>query len=395
MENNTTTYNKSLYHWQGNNNLLNTIEEFNDQKNKIVRFLDTQFHNKKLNIFIGSGCSTPSVPLMGKTIKSILSKEENIEIKNEIQKYIDISNEELPKNEELNIDNFGDIEGFLTWLGKGIDFEKDKTLKDKYKKIYDSLKMQFIATMPKANNEKYSDNETTSHYWDFYKYIFQKRKEDFPKLNVFTTNYDLYTEYTFENHNIHYTTGFNMGLNQNFNINNFNYRIVDSRERYKDKWQPTSKEANLYKLHGSINWIQKNGILLQSDNPNEDIESVIVYPTVLKHQETTQTPYAELFREFSIQLQKPNSTLIVLGYGFGDGHINNIISQNLSNSDFTLIVFGDIEEKGLKKFKDFNNKNINFHIIGGITCISKKAHFFSEIIKHFCTNNHLKGECNE
>ena len=40
----------------------------------------------------------------------------------------------------------------------------------------------------------------------------------------------------------------------------------------------------------------------------------------------------------SIKLQSSNTTLIILGYGFGDEHINNLIAQSLINEDFNLII---------------------------------------------------------
>lgn len=132
-------------------------------------------------------------------------------------------------------------------------------------------------------------------------------------------------------------------------------------------------------MHGSINWIEKENNIVQTP---EGKDNVIIYPTILKHQETAQTPYSELFRELSIQLQKPNSTLVTFGYGFGDDHINNIIFQNLANQDFTLIAFGDIGENKLKMIQEHHKKNQNFHIIGG-KINDSKAHYFEYIINNF------------
>ena len=72
---------------------------------------------------------------------------------------------------------------------------------------------------------------------------------------------------------------------------------------------------------------------------------------MLKHKQTAQAPYSELFREFANILQVPNTTLIVMGYGFPDEHINNIISQNLKNQDFNLIV---LVIKQRKKWVNFS-----------------------------------------
>lgn len=385
-ENKVTT---KLYHYKGMVNELKNIQVIDKQIYKVRTFLSNQLQNRNLNIFIEWGCSIPAINLMGVTIQNIINEENNNFIKIKIKDYIELKNKEL--SNKLNLESFSDIEGFLTWLNKGIDFENNENAKKEYKETYNSLKKQFIQTIPKFNDEKYNNNNhcnTINYYMDFYSYIFAKRKKDFPKLNVFTTNYDLFNEYAFENLKINYTTGFDTGLNQYFNINQFNYRLVDSRERYKDRWQPTSKEANLYKLHGSINWVQnKDDKLVQNNKSNNSVENVIIYPTVLKHQETMLSPYSELFRELSIQLQKPNSTLIVIGYGFGDDHINNIISQNLTNEDFTLIILGDIEESMLKKFRGNKPPN-NLHIIGGIISTESKAHHFSRIVEFLCYNKY-------
>ena len=102
---------------------------------------------------------------------------------------------------------------------------------------------------------------------------------------------------------------------------------------------------------------------------------------MLKHRQTAQAPYSELFREFANVLQVPNTVLIVMGYGFPDEHINNIISQNLKHQDFTLIVFGNKSEDNMKKFFDEFKTQDGFHLIGGDTsCNGAKAHYFNYIV---------------
>jgi hypothetical protein len=41
--------------------------------------------------------------------------------------------------------------------------------------------------------------------------------------------------------------------------------------------------------------------------------------------ETAFYPYADLFRDFSASLCRPNSSLVTCGYGFGDDHVNRAI----------------------------------------------------------------------
>lgn len=367
-----------LYHFQSTSDNIKDIEEIDEQIHQIGIFLKESLRAKNLAIFIGSGCSTPEIPMMGVTMTKILSKPENTDILEIVRKYIGANETE----------NFKDIEGLLNWLQNGINFERDRTTRKDLMLIFNKIKEQFIESIPKWGNEKYINSTTIDTYTKFYKYIFDSRSIENSKLAIFTTNYDLFNEFALENNNFSYTSGFTTDLKQAFDINQFKYRVVDDTERYKDKWQPVKKEANIYKLHGSINWSQNDhGTLCQN---NTATENIVIYPTMLKHQETAQSPYSELFREFSTVLQKQNTTLIVMGYGFPDEHINNIISQNLQNQDFNLIILGDIFEDKMKEFyQKFKNK-INLHIIGGQIDSSIKGHYFDVIVKKYLSHDKME-----
>lgn len=363
--------NTGLYHFQGLNNHLDGIVEIKEQTQKIGIFLKESLRASNLAIFIGSGCSTPAIPMMGVTMKEILSKPENEDIVAKVKEYL----------EKDEIDGFNDIEGLLNWLQNGMSFERDMTVKEKLALLFEKIKKDFIATIPRLEDEKYRNSLSIDLYTQFYKFIFNYRSLESSKLAVFTTNYDLFNEFALENNSFSYTTGFTTELRQAFDINRFKYRVVDDTERYKDRWQPVKKEVNLYKIHGSINWSQDTqGMLCQN---NSATDNIVIYPTMLKHQETAQTPYSELFREFTTTLQKPNTTLIVIGYGFPDEHINNIISQNLQNQDFNLIIFGDTEEVNMKEFYEKYNKQRNVHFIGGKLEDGRKGHYFDVITNEY------------
>lgn len=112
----------------------------------------------------------------------------------------------------------------------------------------------------------------------------------------------------------------------------------------------------------------------------------MIYPSYVKHDITNQTPYSELFRELTLNLQKPNSVLIVLGFGFPDEHINQLIEQALNNEDFILLIFGDDEEGKLNSFYNRNKMKPNIHLIGGNYQKEKnkgKLHYFENSIQEF------------
>lgn len=411
-----------IYHYENNEDILEGLDE-NQQIIKLKEFINKHFVSKNLVIFIGSGCSSGAIPLMSKTMSDILEKHKNVYKKvkefinakdldyltkglqsckkwladDESKKVDDLLKEIKSRNgtiakflngqpneykdliEKHIYKSFSDIENLLNWLQSGLSFQPNN---NNLKEVIRTLKSEFLKTIPALDDEKYKDNETINTYNKFYQSVFKYRTELSNKINIVTTNYDLFNEYSLESNRIVYSTGFENNLYRNFNVNSFKQRVVDDTNRYKDVWQPTSKEANLLKIHGSINWTSdESGQLIQKDLFKQSDEEIIIYPTMLKHRQTAQAPYSELFREFANVLQVPNTVLIVMGYGFPDEHINNIISQNLKHQDFTLIVFGNESEDNMKKFFDEFKTQDGFHLIGGDTsCDGVKAHYFNYIV---------------
>lgn len=418
-----------IYHYENGKDTLDGLNE-EQQKKLLNEFINKRFISKNLVFFIGSGCSSVAIELMSKTMSNIIKNEDDVykkvieflnlksmdylisnlesfkqwlegkkgdndkvklkevekilgsarDVEKTIGEFVEEQSDEVKKFIKENFyKSFSDIESLLNWLQNGLSFNpSDKKLKE----VIKILKTNFLETIPRLNDSKYKDSETLSTYQKFYQSVFNFRGVLSNKVTIVTTNYDLFNEYSLENNRIVYSTGFENNLHRKFDVNLFRSRVVDDTNRYKDVWQPTSKEANLLKIHGSINWTSdEEGQLIQKDNIDKTDGEIVIYPTMLKHKQTAQAPYSELFREFANILQVPNTTLIVMGYGFPDEHINNIISQNLKNQDFNLIVFGDKTEKKMGEFFEDFKKVTGFHLIGGNTSIENvKAHYFNYIV---------------
>ena len=185
----------------------------------------------------------------------------------------------------------------------------------------------------------------------------------------------MFNEKALENLKINYCNGFSGFIERVFEPSIFKQRIVDEENRYKEKWNPLKRYVRLYKIHGSIDWIEKDDKIQQVQEYSGK-ENILIYPTQAKHFETQYTPYSELFREMSIKLQSPNTTLIILGYGFSDDHINNLIAQSLTNEDFNLIILSSLKEERAKEFFNKYNDNTNIHFIGGKNEKGKPLHYF-------------------
>ena len=306
-------------------------------------------------------------------------------------------------NKSLVLGSYGgdsaDIEGYLNWLNTGIRFIDQPSKQSKQLKYKETLEKSFYSTKEfliksiVRDYEIVDDNisKTKRNYQSFYNSIFSIRDiKNYAPVNVYTTNYDLFNEVALESLNIQYTNGFRGSVNRVFDPAVFQLRLVDDENRYKEKWSVIRKYIKLYKIHGSIDWRydDKIGNVVQASILDESLEDVLIYPTINKHLETQQTPYSELFRAFTINLQKPDSTLIIIGYGFPDQHINHLISQSLSNEDFNLIVFGNQTEKCAKEFIDKHQHKSNFHFIGGTLDASGDGHFFSNVINYINDGNY-------
>ena len=114
-------------------------------------------------------------------------------------------------------------------------------------------------------------------------------------------------------------------------------------------------------------WIYQNGIVRRISVPfgAECIESyfpslngekpstrsLMIYPNASKDRETCEYPYVELFRDLAAAICRPNSTVVLYDYGFGDEHVNRAIRDMLTipSSHLVIISFND-EGNRIKRF---------------------------------------------
>jgi hypothetical protein len=185
-------------------------------------------------------------------------------------------------------------------------------------------------------------------YRDFYIRIVRKTRQ--VPINIYTTNYDLYNEQALDSLSFMYNNGFLGSAQRVFNPNSYNYIVVENLNLSRDSWKSVSNFINLFKIHGSINWIKEtNGATGTTYIIEKDIElirnrkrfdSLMIYPTPQKDRTTLMMPYSDLFRIMQNNLLKQNSVLITMGYSFSDEHINRIILNALSVYDFRIVIFG-------------------------------------------------------
>ncbi len=178
---------------------------------------------------------------------------------------------------------------------------------------------------------------------------FASRVPSRERLHVFTTNYERLIEYGCDVVGLRVIDRF-VGLLQPI----FRASRIDVDVHYNPpgiRGEPRYLEGVLKftKLHGSVDWRFERGVLSRAsiafgsskdhpEMPIEPFQTVMVYPNPAKDLETSEYPYAELFRDFSASLCRPNSVLVSYGYGFGDDHINRVMKDMLTIPSTHLVI---------------------------------------------------------
>ncbi|MFU2605544.1 SIR2 family protein [Pseudomonas aeruginosa] len=167
-------------------------------------------------------------------------------------------------------------------------------------------------------------------------------KSSLKMLNIVTTNYDRLAEYACDQGRIHHYTGFTHGF-------------------FRQLAPPTeitsARRANIWKVHGSLDWFQSplEDTVALSNNQGipDNYQPQIVTPGTQKYQKTHLEPFRSIIKNADQAINEAGSYLCI-GYGFNDEHIQpklmvkcvrqktpiTIITYTLSESAKNLILDG-------------------------------------------------------
>lgn len=344
---------EELHFLQGNEDYFEKVTA--EDKIQVVRDKIKEFFNmKNVNFLFGSGTSSPAIPIMKRLLKAI--REGNLS---------DDEKEAFEQIAEVKKDNIEEILGtlysqkaYMEGIGNtdSDDMEQCLGLINTIEGIiYDNLTPDLS---PDAISE--ISNSVLNNYKRLYGKI-TNRNKDLSRINVFTTNNDIFNETALDSLNIHYINGFSGGLKKYFNPAFFNYTYSKRMDTSLEKFEPVNNMVYLYKIHGSVNWVEDSSNANSYFNIREltEIEKdyngkAMIYPTPLKQNKSLGSPYVDLFREFQHKLLEPNSVLFVIGYSFNDEHINDIIYRSLvTNSSLILCIVNQLNDsQPICKVKD-------------------------------------------
>ncbi len=376
------------FFYKGNQNIISKEINYETIKETIKKDLSKILDTRNLSFLIGSGCSlgTNGIPTMkeladclfepkadlDEKLKDKVFEAEHIEILERLK--INYKNEPFRTNLETFLGTLYSYRFYLEKLKEAKEEAFDKDLEDLNKIILRTKEYILFECL----NEKHKGND--ENIVDTYKQFYRKlslRDSNLQKPNVFTTNYDLFSERAMDNLGISYTNGFSGFVERFFNPSIFNYALAEQMDISSLKWSVIDSFIYLFKIHGSVNWVEK-----ESNNKLFSIQELqdasfdklkyeanyMIYPSPLKQNASLGSPYADLFREFQKRITQKQSTLVTMGFSFGDEHINNIIYQALTIPSFRLVVFSDTgyyvdgkyenARKNIVKLKNLNDPRI-------------------------------------
>ncbi len=227
-------------------------------------------------------------------------------------------------------------------------------------KIIDELRRDWLAV----------DNYTAAA--QYYNGLFSLQREYQYPLRVFTLNYDLCVERSAENESgIVLTRGFD------------DQRIWDWSQFIES--QSRNPDIYLYKLHGSMDWrYDENDVLTYSDDASRISVPAFIFGTSYKLE--YRDPFLFLMSEFR-RCTLLSSLILVIGYGFGDEHINVIIRQALrGRGGRKLLVVEPVGDENVQQRQRQIAKSLDLSNYEQIQVYSQTA---SEFMKKNLNRNEL------
>ena len=172
-------------------------------------------------------------------------------------------------------------------------------------------------------------------------------------VEIFTPNYDLLLEESFERNRLPYFDGFT-GSHKPF----FDPTTISS-DSLPARW------SRLWKIHGSLGWDVQDGTIIRTGS--RDATSLI-YPDHLKYDQIEKQPYTAMFERLKSFLNTPDSLLLCTGFSFLDAHISAVLDEALAANMHTAIVafqYKTLTEEEAAKRLAFRRRNLSVYARDG------------------------------
>jgi len=337
-----------------------------DLRKHIEPWLSAVFQSEHLSLLLGSGF-TKGVAAGDKSADMATP-----EFEGDYADKIKRAAEDNAKKSERGRPNFEDYIRIANELLRGYEIIGDgkadslrKEINKKLKEFLDSILESEQSILSAFRKDDDISQKKRSLLVSFL-LSFASRAASRERLNLFTTNYDRLIEYGCDLAGLRVVDRFVGTLTPVFRASRLNIDLHYNPPGIRGEPRYLEGVVRLFKLHGSLDWRLENRQIRRysipfgapkdhPDIPKEPLDSVMIYPNAAKDMETSEYPYAELFRDFAAATCRPNSVLVTYGYGFGDDHINRVIRDMLTIPSTHLVIISydssEFDSEG-KRIKD-------------------------------------------
>lgn len=385
----------AIHFYKGKENVIDGTSE-EEGLAKIKDSFSKVLDGKNLSFLLGSGCSSHyvggsevGIPTMRVLCTEFYTRIDAKKVWIKDNLHIDVAVGEFSKNLEYFLGVIQGLQYYYTCVKDNLNATEEAILTEIVGITREAKEFLVEKCLNEVGTSAGTDAPLMELYIKFYRKLLY-RNNNLQKPNVFTTNYDLYSERALDQLGVLYVNGFSGGIKRYFNPTVFNYAFAEKMDLSQNKWNVIDNFVYLYKIHGSINWVEDDsGSKLFKVREIQDVDkarllasgTLMVYPTPLKQNASLGSPYSDLFREFQKKLMQNNNVLVTLGYSFSDEHVNNLIYQAFTIPSFRLIIIGAPDSSTeIKKLLDLDDPRI--WVLHGEVSGGKKLHYFEGFIEN-------------
>jgi hypothetical protein len=320
------------------------LESFVSQARKRIEpWLSAVFQAEHLNLLVGSGLSMAAAYLAGVPAVSMGTVKFGTGYDPAINAHAEASAKAMNRGSANIEDQFRSAFAVLDGLEviNKADASALKTAIDK--KLFEFLTSILTTEQGIATGKDEDSRFKARTALQSFLLSFAGRAASRERLHVFTTNYDRLIEHGCDLAGLRVIDRFVGALNPIFRASRIEVDVHYNPPGIRGEPRFMEGVIRLTKMHGSVDWIfdkvtrtlERKGIPFgasagHTDLPKSPIDTVMVYPNAAKDVETTQYPYAELFRDFAAAVCRPNAVVVTYGYGFGDDHVNRVLLDMLT-----------------------------------------------------------------
>jgi NAD-dependent SIR2 family protein deacetylase len=223
----------------------------------------------------------------------------------------------------IQFENIGDLEKLLSKANRAKDFV-NVPIESTIQMIERVVKDNCTLTLPENSPHEIFLNRVTA------------RKTKYPRVRLFTLNYDTLFEQAAEMGGFAVIDGFSFTSTRFFRGTFFDLDFVfreNSRVKNEENFSP--KVFHLYKLHGSVDWSKEEKRIIQKKNCDDPF---MIYPRDTKYEHAFEQPFFEMMARFQQSLRQQNVQLISIGFSLTDKHIMTSIRETVSQNSSAQII---------------------------------------------------------